>query len=339
MHGTGYNQKDSGVNMKAMIYTQYGSPDVVHLADVPQPNPKAGEVLVKIHAASVNSADVRLLYGKPFLVRLMGYGLFKPKHTILGGDIAGRVEAVGSGVTHFRVGDAVYGDLSNHGMGGFAEYVCVPQDAIAPMPTNLTFEEAASLPLAGITALQALRDKAQVRAGERVAINGASGGVGTFAVQIARALGAEVTAIASSGKLAMLRELGAVQVIDYAQEDFTANGAQYDVILGINGYHPLAHYARALKPNGRYVMVGGTDAQIFEALMRAPFLRKQDGKRLGSLVAKTTIADLNAMAAIVRSGTVKPIIERCYPLESLVDALRTLEAGHVRGKLVINVTA
>jgi len=269
----------------------------------------------------------------------MGYGLFKPKRHILGGDIAGRVEAVGSGVTAFKVGDAVYGDLSNHGMGGFAEYVAVSQDALAPMPSNLTFEEAAALPLAGVTALQALRDKAQVRAGERVAINGASGGVGTFAVQIARAMGAEVTAIASAGKLAMLRELGAAHVIDYAAEDFTASGAGYDVILGVNGYHPLAHYARALKSNGRYVMVGGSDSQLFEALLRAPLMRKPHGKRLGSLIAKPKREDLYAMTALAESGAVKPIIERCYPLEALADALRYVDSGHARGKLIIRMGA
>lgn len=324
--------------MKAMIYTHYGSPDGVHLAHVPQPIPKAGEVLVKIHAVSVNSADLRLLAGKPFLVRLMGYGLFNPRYPILGGDIAGRVEAVGGGATRFKVGDAVYGDLSNHGMGGFAEYVAVSEDALAPMPVNLTFEEAAAVPLAGITALQALRDKAQVRPGERVAINGASGGVGTFAVQIARAMGAEVTAIASTSKLPLLRELGAAEAIDYTREDFTAGGERYDVILGVNGYHPLAHYRRALRPNGRYVMVGGTDAQLFEALLRAPFMRSRDGKQFMSLAAKAALSDLVAMTEMLEQGAIKPVIQRCYPLEALADAMHTLAAGHVQSKVVIRMT-
>lgn len=323
--------------MKAMIYTQYGSPDMLRFADVPKPIPKAGEVLVKIHAAAVNSADARLLRGQPFLVRLMGYGVFKPKHTILGGDIAGRVEAVGNSVTQFKPGDAVYGDISNYGLGGFAEYVAVSQAALAPMPAAVSFEEAAAIPLAGITALQAVRDKAAVQAGERVAINGASGGVGTFAVQIARALGADVTAIASASKLEMLRGLGASQVIDYAREDFTTHIGQYDVILAVNGYHPLAHYARALKPGGRYVMVGGTDAQIFEAMLRAPLMRKRDGKRLGNLMAKATSADLQALTALIERGAVKPIIERCYPLAELAEALRYLDTGHARGKLVITM--
>lgn len=324
--------------MKAMIYTQYGSPDGLRLVDMPKPIPKTGEVLVKIHAAAVNSADIRLLRGQPFIVRLTGYGMFKPKHTILGSDIAGRVEAVGSGVTEFKPGDFVYGDLSNDGMGGFAEYVAAPQVVLAPMPSTLRFEEAAAVPLAGITALQALRDKGQVRAGERVAINGASGGVGTFAVQIAQALGADVTAISSASKLELLKELGAAQVIDYASEDFTERVGQYDVILGINGYHSLAHYARALKPGGRYVMVGGTDAQIFEAMLRAPLMPKRDGKRLGNLMAKTTSADLRALAALIERGAVKPVIERCYSLADTAEALRYLEAGHARGKLVIQLS-
>jgi NADPH:quinone reductase-like Zn-dependent oxidoreductase len=325
------------MTMQAMIYTRYGSPDALRLTTLLKPMPKAGEVLVKIHAAAVNSADSRLLRGKPFLVRLMGYGLFAPKHRILGSDIAGRVEAVGAGVTAFKVGDSVYGDLSNHGMGGFAEYVAVSETALAPLPANLRFEAGAALPLAGVTALQAVRDKAGIQAGERVAINGAAGGVGTFAVQIARALGADVTAIASAGKLAMLRDLGASDVIDYAREDFTARAGQYDVILGVNGYHPLANYARALKPGGRYVMVGGSDAQLFEGIVRAPLMPKRDGKRLSSLTAKTSPADLRALTALVERGAVTPVIERCYPLAEAADALRALDAGHARGKLVISM--
>lgn len=326
--------------MKAVLYTRYGSPDELQMAEVPKPTPKAGEVLVKIHATAINSADARLLRGKPFLVRFMGYGLFSPRYRILGCDVAGRVEAVGEGVTAFNVGDAVYGDLSEHGMGGFAEYVSVSQTALAPtpMPTQLNDEEAAALPLAGVTALQALK-KAQVKAGERVAINGASGGVGTLAVQLAHALGAEVTAIASASKLDMLRELGATHVIDYAQEDFTAQAGQYDVILGVNGYHPIANYARALKDGGRYVMVGGADAQLFEALLHAPFVSWRTGKHLSSLIAKTTRDDLLALNEWVARGALKPVIERRYALQDLQEALRTLEMGHARGKLVISLSA
>ncbi len=325
------------MTMKAMIYTEYGSPDVLRLADVPKPTPKAGEVLVKVHAAAVNNADIRLLRAKPFLVRLSGLGVFGPKHPILGADIAGRVEAVGSGVVGLMPGDAVCGDISNVGRGGFAEYVAVPEAALTAIPAALSFEDAAALPLAGVTALQALRDKAQVKPGERVAINGASGGVGTFAVQIAHALGAEVTAIASASKLSMLRELGADRVVDYATEDFTARAGHYDVILGINGYHPLKDYLRALKPGGRYVMVGGSDAQLFEALLLAPLMRKPDGKHLMSLNGKPSPADLVDLLAMVERGEVKPVIERCVPLAELADALRVLDAGHGRGKLVVTV--
>ncbi|MCU0498225.1 MAG: NAD(P)-dependent alcohol dehydrogenase [Anaerolineae bacterium] len=322
--------------MKAMIYTEYGSPDQLRLAEMPQPIPKADEVLVKIHATSVNSADVRLMRGQPFMIRLAGYGLFKPKYPILGGDIAGQVVQVGRDVTTFQPGDRVYGDVSNCGLGGFAEYAAVPESALAPMPKGLTFEEAAALPLAGITALQAVQ-KAKLQAGERVAINGASGGVGTFAVQIARTFGADVTAITSASKLNMLLELGATAVIDYAREDFTTHTGQYDAILAINGYHPLRHYARALKPNGRYIMVGGTDGQIFEALLLAPLIPKPDGKCLTLVTAKSTRESLQTLSGLVERGELKPVIERCYPLMALADALRFLEAGHARGKVVITL--
>jgi NADPH:quinone reductase-like Zn-dependent oxidoreductase len=323
------------MTMHAITYTQYGSADVLKFSTVPMPTPKAGEVLVKIHAASVNSADARIMRGQPVIARLV-FGLFAPKNPILGADIAGTVAAVGPGVTGLRVGDAVYGDLSNSGMGGFAEYVAAPESALAAMPANLTFEEAAAVPLAGVTALQAVH-KSNVRAGECVAVNGASGGVGTYTVQIARALGAEVTAVTSAGKLALMRELGAAHAIDYAAEDFTARAGAYDVILGVNGYHPLAHYARALKPGGRYVMVGGSDAQLSEGLLRAPFTPKREGRTLTNLMAKTTAADLRDLTALIESGQVKPVIERTYTLAETADALRHLDAGHTRGKLVIRI--
>lgn len=321
--------------MKAMIYTRYGSPEVLHHANLPIPTPKADQVLVEVGAASVNSADVRLLQGQPFVIRLAGYGLFRPKHRVLGTDIAGTVEAVGDRVTAFKPGDAVYGDLSGSGMGGFAEYAVAPATALAPMPPTLGFEGAAAVPLAGVTALQALRDTGKLQPGERVAINGASGGVGTFAVQIACAMGAEVTAVTSAGKLDLMRDLGAADAIDYSREDFTARAGQYDVILGINGYHPLADYLRALRPGGRYVAVGGSDAQIFDALMRARFTRKPDGKKLVSMMAKPNAADLRALTAWIERGAVKPIIERSYPLTATADAMRDLLKGHATGKFVI----
>ncbi|MDX2141623.1 MAG: NAD(P)-dependent alcohol dehydrogenase [Chloroflexota bacterium] len=317
--------------MKAMIYTQYGSADVIRAAQMAQPTPKDNEVLIKIHAASINSADYRLMHGQPFMVRFV-YGLFKPRHPILGSDIAGRIEAVGRAVTQFKVGDEVYGDLSNAGLGGFAEYVCAPESVIVRKPKSLSFEEAAAVPMAAITALQGVRDKGQVRVGQRVAINGASGGVGTFAVQIAKGLGAHVTAICSTRNVEAVRALGADDVIDYTQTDFTASGQHYDAIVGVNGYHPLAHYKRALTANGVYVMVGGSDAQIFQALTGSIL-----SKQVQSLMVKPNAADLEYMTALLESGKVRPIIERCYPLTELADAMRYVESGHARGKVVMQV--
>ncbi len=321
--------------MKAIIYTQYGSPDNLRLTDVAKPTPKDDQVLVKVHAAAVNSADDRALRGEPFIARLF-FGLFKPKNPILGVDVAGVVEAVGRNVTRLKVGDAVYGDLSGSGAGSFAEYVAAPAKLLAHKPARLSFEEAAAVPMAGVTALQGLRDKGKLRAGEKVVIYGASGGVGAFAIQIGKALGAHVTAVTSTGKLEMARDLGADAVVDYTRDDFAANGAQYDVIAAINGYRPIADYARALRPSGRYVMVGGSDAQIFEATLRGP-LMSRGGKTLGALFAQPNADDLAFLGELIEAGVVKPVVERCYPLSETADALRYLGTGHARGKVVIGV--
>lgn len=323
--------------MKAITYTQYGSPDMLRFTDVPKPALRDGHVLVKIHAVAVNSADDRLLRGEPRVMRLM-FGLFKPKNTILGSDIAGRVEAVGRGVTQFRVGDAVYGELSGSGMGGFAEYVVAPVGVLAHKPAQLSFEEAAAVPMAGITALQALRDQARLRAGEQVLIYGASGGVGTFAVQIAKALGARVTTATSARKMAQARELGADTALDYAHADFALGDAQYDVIIAVNGYRPIAEYRRALRPGGRYVMVGGSDAQIFQALFLGG-LMSRGGIRLSSLMAKPGSADLDALRELIDAGSIRPIIDRSYRLSEAADAVRYLAGGHASGKVVITVKA
>jgi NADPH:quinone reductase-like Zn-dependent oxidoreductase len=322
--------------MKAMVYTQYGAPDVLHLRDVPQPTSQANQVLVKIRAASVNAADVHLLRADPFLVRFES-GLFAPKRTILGADIAGVVAAVGSQVTRFRVGDAVYGDLAGCGFGGFAEYVAVPESVLARKPSNLTFEEAAAVPMAAVTALQGLRDKGMLRAGQRVAINGASGGVGTFAIQLAKVMGAHVTAICSTGKMEMVRGLGADVVLDYTQVNFTQQAERYDVILGVNGFHPLGDYQRVLTPTGRYVNIGGTGKQIFQALALGPLRSKKGGQQLGNLLAKANADDLAVVTEMVEAGKLRVMIDRCYPLESLVEAFRVMDAGHARGKVVISV--
>jgi len=266
--------------MKAIVYTKYGSPDVLQLKEVENPSPKDDEVLIKIHAASVNAADLHLLRADPFLVRLMGGGLLKPKNKILGADIAGQVEAVGRNVKQFKPGDEVFGDISGCGWGGFAEYVCAGENGLALKPANISFEESAAVPLAAVTALQGLRDKGQIQPGQKVLINGASGGVGTFAVQIAESFGAEITAVCSTRKLDMMRSIGADHVIDYTQEDFTQNGQRYDLIIAANGYHPISAYKRALGPKGIYVMTGGSTAQIFQALLLGPWMSMTGSKKM-----------------------------------------------------------
>ncbi|MGZ3623853.1 MAG: NAD(P)-dependent alcohol dehydrogenase, partial [Ktedonobacteraceae bacterium] len=230
--------------MKAIVNTTYGSPDVLQLKEVEKPTPSDHEVLVKVHAASAAAGDWHLLRAKPFLIRFT-YGLLKPKHKILGAAVAGHVEAVGSNVTQFEVGDEVFGDLSACGFGAFAEYVAVPEYALAPKPTRLTFEEAATVPVSAVTALQGLRDQGHIQPGQKVLINGASGGVGTFAVQIAKSFGCEVTAVCSTSNVDLVRSLGADHVIDYTQEDFTKSGQRYDLIFAVNGYHPISAYRRA----------------------------------------------------------------------------------------------
>ena len=258
--------------MKAIVYRKYGSPDVLRLENVDKPVPKDDEVLVRVQATSLNAYDWHLLRAKPFLVRLMGGGLFKPKNTIPGADIAGRVEAIGRSVKQFKPGDEVFGDIAMSGSGGCAEYASAPESRLAPKPAKLSFEQAAAVPMAAVTALQGLRNIGGIQPGQKVLIHGAAGGVGTFAVQLAKAFGAEVTAVCRTDKMDMVRSLGADQVIDYTREDFTRSGRRYDLILGVNGYHPLSAYKRALTPKGRYVMAGGSTAQIFQAMLLGPWM-------------------------------------------------------------------
>ncbi len=321
-------------NMKAVVYTKYGSPDVLQLKEVETPTPKDDEVLVKVHAASVNAADWHLLRGEPFMVRLM-FGLLKPKHKILGADVAGRVEAVGRNVKQFQPGDEVFGDISECGWGGFAEYVCARENALMLKPANISFEEAAAVPLAAVTALQGLRDKGQIQPGQKVLINGASGGVGTFAVQIAKSFGAEVTGVCSTRKLDMVRSIGADHVVDYTQEDFTKNGQRYDLIIAANGYHSILDYKRALSPKGIYVMTGGSTAQIFQGLLLGPWISMTGSKKLRSLTAKPNQKDLVFVKELLEAGKVVPVIDRRYPLSEAPEALRYLEEGHAKGKVVI----
>lgn len=323
--------------MKAIIAERYGTPDVLEFKETAKPTPKDNEVLVKIHAASLNMFDWHLLTADIFLVRLNA-GLFKPKYKIPGADVAGRVDAVGKNVTQFKVGDEVYGDLAASGCGSFAEYVAVPEKALALKPVNLTFEEAAAFPMAAVTALQGLRDAGKIQAGHKVLIQGASGGVGSFAVQIAKSFGAEVTAVCSTRNVEQVRSLGADHVVDYTKEDFTKNGKQYDLIFAANGYRKLEEYKGALAPKGIYVMAGGATKQIFEALLRGSFLSEKDGRKLGAFTAEPKQADLIYLKGLAEAGKIKPVIDKRYPLSETAQALRYLGEGHARGKVILNVS-
>jgi NADPH:quinone reductase-like Zn-dependent oxidoreductase len=322
--------------MKAMVYTQYGSPDVLKLADLQKPAPQDGQVLVKVYAASAAAGDWHLLRAEPFPIRFMS-GLLRPKYQILGAAIAGRVEAVGRDVTQFQAGDEVFGDLSRCGFGAFAEYVVASEQALAPKPANLTFEQAATVPVSAVTALQALRDHGHIQAGQKVLINGASGGVGTFAVQIAKAFGAEVTGVCSTGKVDLVRSLGADHVIDYTHEDFTQNGQRYDLIVAANGYQPISAYRRALAPQGVYIMSGGDTAQMFQAMLLGPWLSKKGGQTFRNILAHPSQGDLLCLKELMEAGKVVPVIDRQFPLCEVAEAIRYLEAGHAIGKVVIGV--
>jgi len=315
--------------MKAIVYTEYGSPDVLQLKEVEKPTPKDDEVLIKVYAASVNQYDWHFLTADIFLIRLMGGGILKPKDTRLGADIAGRVEAVGKNVKQFQPDDEVFGMVH----GGFAEYTCAPEIALALKPVNLSFEEAAAVPMAAVSALQGLRDTGQIQPGQKVLINGASGGVGT----IAKYFGAEVTAVCSTMNLDQARSIGADHVIDYTKENFTQNGQQYDLILAANGYHSLSAYKRALGPKGIYVMAGGSMAQIFQAMLIGSWMSETGGKKMGGVSAKRSQKDLVIIKELLEAGKVVPIIDRCYPLSEAAEALRYLGEGHARGKVVITV--
>ncbi|MCB9420209.1 MAG: NAD(P)-dependent alcohol dehydrogenase [Ardenticatenaceae bacterium] len=322
--------------MKAIVTTKYGSPEVLRLEEVEKPTPKDNEVLIKIHAAAITAGDVIVLKGEPFVTRF-ATGLLEPKNTIPGKEMAGRVEAVGQNVTQFQPGDEVFGDLSVASWGAFAEYVAVPESAIALKPTNLTFEEAAAVPESAIVALQGLRDKGKVQPGHKVLINGASGGVGLYAVQIAKAFGAEVTAVCSTRNIELVRLLGADYVIDYTQEDFTQNGQQYDLILAANGYHPISDYKRALSPEGIYVATGGTMTQSLQATMIGPFISIMGRKKMGGMLVKPNKNDLVFIKELIEAGKVKPVIDRRYSLSEAADAFHYMGEGRAQGKVVITV--
>jgi NADPH:quinone reductase-like Zn-dependent oxidoreductase len=321
--------------MKAVVYSKYGPPDVLHLKEVEKPTPKDDEVLVKVHAASVNDWDWGLLRGTPFMNRLF-FGLLKPKMKILGCDIAGRIEAVGRNIKQFQPGDEVYGDLSGCGFGGFAEYVCARENVLVLKPDSMTFEEAAAVPQAAVLALQGLRGKGQIQPGQKILINGAGGGAGTFAVQIAKSFGAEVTGVDSTRKLNTMRSIGADYVIDYTEEDFSKNGQHYDWILDFAAYHSIFDYKRSLSPKGVYVMVGGSTARIFQVMFLGPLMSMTTSKKMGILVHKPN-KDLVFLKELFDAGKVKPVIDKCYPLSEVAEALRYFAEGRHRGKLVITV--
>jgi len=318
--------------VKAALRTRYGSPEVVEIRDVEKPVPKDDEVLVEVRAASVNTLDWRLMRGTPRLARLV-LGLRKPKSIQLGRDMAGRVESVGRNVTRFKPGDEVFGVCR----GAFAEYACAAEGKLAIKPAGVSFEQAAALPIAASTALQGLRDQGRLRRGDQVAVDGASGGVGTFAVQIARALGAEVTAVCSKRNVEAAAAMGAAHVVDYAREDFTKNGRRYDLILGANAYHSIFDYRRALRDDGRYVMCGAGGIQMCQGLILGPLLSRIGSRKMGVLMAKIEPKDLAFLAQLVAEGKIVPVIERRYPLSGVPDALRYLEGRHARGKVVITL--
>ncbi len=320
--------------MKAIVRETYGAPDVLRLGDVPAPTPGDDGVLVRVHAASANAGDWHLMRGTPLPFRLVA-GLTKPKYKIIGNDIAGTVEAVGRNVTQFKRGDEVFGEVSRCGFGAYAEYVVARENALALKPANLSFEEAASVPTAGCTALQGLR-KGKIQAGQKVLIHGAAGGVGTFAVQIAKALGAEVTGVCSTKNGEMIHSIGADHVLDYTRVDFATSGKKFDLILAVNGDKSIWDYRKTLTPAGRYVMSGGSNRQLRDALFLGPLL-STGGQKLGSLLAWPNQPDLLVLKDLVESGKVRPVIERCYELSEVPEAIRYLETGHASGKLVVAI--
>ncbi len=324
--------------MKAIRRDKYGPPDILELRDLQKPVAKDDEVLVRVRAASLNQADLDYLLGEPFLTR-MGTGLRTPRNRGLGLDVAGQVEAVGTEVTVFQPGDDVFGDLTAFGYGAFAEYACAPERAWAHKPANLTFEEAATIPQAAILALQGLKRGEQIRPGTRVLINGASGNVGPFAVQIAKAFGAHVTGVCSTAKMDMVRGLGADEVIDYTREDYTRSGQRYDWIVDVAGNRSILECRRALKPGGVYVMVGGSTARIFGALVLGPLISLAGSRKMGLMLWWKVFKkeDVVLLKELIEAGKVRPVIGRRYPLAAVPEALRYLQGGDARGKVVITV--
>jgi NADPH:quinone reductase-like Zn-dependent oxidoreductase len=320
--------------MKAIVYARYGPPEALQLKEVAQPTLKDDEVLIKVHAVSVNRSDWEGLRGKPLYARIGG--LLRPRQQRLGSDIAGRVEVAGTNVSRFQPGDEVFGDILPR-MGGFAEYVCARESALALKPASMTFEEAAAIPQAAVIALQGIRDKGHVQPGQKVLINGAGGGAGTFAVQLAKMYGAEVTGVDNTGKLDFMRSLGADHVIDHTREDFTKNGEQYDLILDIVAHRSVFAYKRALRSNGSYFLAGGSVATMLQILLVGPWIRGTTGKKIRILAVRPNIEDVHIMKDLIEAGKVTPIFDKTYPLSEVPEAIGYVGEGQAQGKVVITV--
>ena len=320
--------------MKAVVYTRYGPPDVLRVTNVATPVPKDNEVLVRVAAVSLNASDWEVLRGKPLYSRIGGP--FRPRHHILGSDIAGRVEAAGRQVTRFRPGQDVFADILSS-MGGFAEYVCVPAAALVPMPAGLTYAEAAALPQAGAIALQGIQDKGQIRPGHKVLINGAGGGSGMYAIQLAKLTGAEVTGVDNAEKLEFMRSLGADHVIDYTRDDFTRTGRTYDLILDVAAHRPAFAYQRSLTRGGRYLYVGGSVPALLQVLLIGPVIGRAEGKKIRLLAVRQGAQHLTPLVELCQAGKIVTVIDRRYPLSETPAALRYLGEGHAKGKVVILV--
>ncbi len=320
--------------MKAVVYTRYGPPQVLRVEQVAKPTPADDEVLIKLHAVSVNRSDWEGLIGKPLYARIGG--LLKPRRHILGSDIAGRVETVGKSVGRFKPGDDVFGDILTR-MGGFAEYVCAREKSLTLKPAGMTFEEVAAIPQASLIALQGIRDKGQVKAGQKVLIYGAGGGAGTFAVELAKLYGAEVTGVDNTGRLDFMRSIGADHVIDHTREDFTKNGKQYDLILDLVAHRSVFAYKRALSPNGSYYFVGGSVDTIIRILLLGPWIRRTSGKKIRLLAVQPSLEDLAFITELCEAHKVVPVIDRRYPLSEVPEALRYLGEGRAKGKVIITM--
>lgn len=322
--------------MKAIIYRKYGSADVLEFKEVDKPVPKDDEVLIEVRAAALNRGDWRMMRGKPFIARMAG-GLFKPRNPILGADVAGKIDAVGRSVRRFKPGDEVFGDITFLGSGAFAEYTVSRESFLVKKPAGLTFEQAAAVPMAAVTALQGLRDMGRIQPGQKVLIHGASGGVGTFAVQLAKIFGAEVTAVCGTGSVELARSLGADRILDYTRDDFAAEDKRYNLILAVNGDRRLSEYKRVLSAAGIYVAAGGSNRQIFQAMILGLLKSIGGRKKMGMLAAKSKAADLEIIKGFLEAGKIKPVIDRVYPLSEAAEAMRYLDAGHVKGKIVLTV--